>query len=111
MVSWPLLVFSRFVRPCPPRLLFGGRGQQRHTNTHFPDNIVVLALPPSAARPKTHDVPETVWFVGLGMPGLQKNTWPNKHFGIPLVRISFTTVWPEGFNTVLNGFNRCLIRF
>ncbi len=25
------------------------------------------------------------WFSGLGAPGLQKNTWPKKHSGIPLI--------------------------
>ncbi len=27
-----------------------------------------------------------VWFVCLGTPGLQQNTWPTNHYGIPLTR-------------------------
>ncbi len=29
-------------------------------------------------RPKNHSLLANVWFLGLGPPGLQKNTWPTK---------------------------------
>ncbi len=40
---------------------------------------------PGLPRPKNHSFPENVWLLGLGTPGLQKTTWPKKHFGIPLM--------------------------
>ncbi len=64
-----------------PRLEFWPRPTK---TTRFPENSGCLALPPKAARPKNNYVLENVWFVGLGTPGLPKNTWPNNHFGISL---------------------------
>jgi hypothetical protein len=53
---------------------------------HFFKNIYngLLALPASAAGPKKQYFREQAWFFGLGTPGLQKNTWPINHYGIPL---------------------------
>jgi hypothetical protein len=64
--------------------VFGGLGYQGKTKTRVQEKNGFLALPPSAARPENHSFLENVWVFGFGTPGLQKNTWPKNHFGIPL---------------------------
>ncbi len=58
----------------------GGLGYQVQKTAHVPEYSVLLALPPSAARPENHHVLENSWFV---LPWYyQKTTWPKNHFGI-----------------------------
>ncbi len=64
--------------------IFGGLGDRGQTTAHFMTNIVFLALPPKAARPKHEYLLGHVLFFGLDSPGLQKTTWPKNHFGVPL---------------------------
>ena len=71
MVYWP----SGFLEA------WGTKAKKPHL---LQENTGLLALPPSAARPKNHYVFENVWLFGRGTPGLQKNTWPINHYGIPL---------------------------
>ncbi len=66
------------------QVFFGGLGHPGQKTTHFQEHRGILALPPSAARPKNNSFPEKVLFFSLGTPGLPKNTWPKDHFGIPL---------------------------
>ena len=73
---------------------FGGLGHQGRKTKHVPEHRGFVALPPKAARPNNHDFQENVWLFGLGAPGLQKNTWPQKHFGIPLDTIVGLRVVP-----------------
>ncbi len=42
---------------------------------------------PGAPRPQDHAFFRNEWSFGLGTPGLQKTTWPNKHCGIPLLSV------------------------
>jgi hypothetical protein len=65
-------------------VFFGGLGYQGPKTTLFNENIGLLALPPSAARPINQYFIENVCFFDLGTPGLQKTTWPINHYGIPL---------------------------
>ncbi len=65
-------------------MFVGGLGYQGQKTTHFPEKCCCLALPPSAAKPKSHSLPENVWFLGLGTPGLQNNTWPTKTLRDPV---------------------------
>ena len=46
---------------------------------------VLFALPPSTARPTNQEFLEQVWFLGLRAPGLQKTSWPNERWRIPLL--------------------------
>ncbi len=91
VVCWPWgWAFGRSKSVCPNRnqgvpdvfllakLFVGGLGYQGQKTTHLPENNGVFALPPKVARPKNHGFRKHVWFVGLGMPGLQKNAWPTK---------------------------------
>ncbi len=66
------------------QVVFGGLGYQGQKTTHFSEKSGVLALPPKAAGPKNKVLLENVWLFGLGAQGLQKNTRPKKHHGIPL---------------------------
>ena len=45
--------------------------------TQFQEHTVFVGLAAEGGE-------ENVWFFGPGTTGLPKNTWPNKHFGIPL---------------------------
>ncbi len=65
---------------CLAKWLFGGLGCRGQKTTHLQENDGLLAWPPKAK----HSFPKIVWFVGLGAPGPPKNTWPKKHFVIPL---------------------------
>ena len=66
------------------KCFLGSLGYQGQKTTLFAENAGLLALPPSAARPINQSFPEQAWFLGLVTPGLQKTTWPKKHYGIPL---------------------------
>ncbi len=72
---------SRIV--CLAKWCFGGLGRRSQRNTPVQEQYNYLALPPKAAGPKNHSCLENVRFVGVGTPGLPKNTWPTNHFGIP----------------------------
>jgi hypothetical protein len=69
---------------CWPSVLFWGLGHRGQKTTLAHEKHGCLALPPSAARPNNNSVSDDLWFWGLGAPGLQKNTWPQNRFGIPL---------------------------
>ena len=45
----------------------------------------VVLWRPGVPRPKNTRFLKMCGFVGLGTPGLQKNTWPKNGFGIPLI--------------------------
>ncbi len=62
---------------------FGGLGYQGNKTTLFQDNTVCLAVPPSAARPKTQYFHEQMWFFGLGFPRPPKNHLAQKPFRDP----------------------------
>ncbi len=66
------------------QMVFGGLGCQGPETTHVQEKSGFLALPPSAAKLKNHSFLESVWFLGLGTPGVPKTTWPKNLFGIPL---------------------------
>ena len=87
---------------CLAKCFFGGLGYHSPKSTQFQETSGLLALPPSAARPKNNHFLKNMWFVGLGAPGLQKTTWPKSNVGIPLRNPMF------GF---VNLVNRVLIRF
>ncbi len=57
---------------------------QRHPEVFIWPSVFLEAW---GAKAKNHTFPGNVWFFGLGTPGLQKTTWPNNHFGMPLTRI------------------------
>ncbi len=67
-----------------------GAPETLQKTTHFQKKSGVCWPCQKAARPKKHVFTENVWFVGLGARGLQKSTWPKKHFGIPL-----SLCWPS----------------
>ncbi len=62
------------------QVFFGGRGYQGQQTTHFQENNCLLALPPKAAGPTNHDLPQDVALV----PPAFKKHLANKHDGIPL---------------------------
>ncbi len=85
------------VRDCQrdPEVFFG----QVVLLRHLPESGL-LALPPSAARQNNQEFLESVWFRGLGTPGLQKNTWPTKTLRDPFgghfdARKMFVCAWPR----------------
>ncbi len=68
-------------------MVFWRPGVPRQKNTHsLKKNSGRLALPPSAARPRNHNVLENVWLFGRGTSGLQKTTLAKNNFGIPLIQ-------------------------
>ncbi len=70
------------------------RGAEANENTHLQENDGSSALQPKATRPKKHDVPENVWFVGLGTPGIQK-TLGQKTTSGTLPKVRRTTAGPK----------------
>ncbi len=63
------------------QVFFGGLGCQGQTNTHFQENHVFGALPPSAARPQNHSFLEHEWFLASVSQTSKKHTWPQNHIG------------------------------
>jgi hypothetical protein len=84
----PELLRRTYIKGIPrvfgAKWFFGGLGCQGQQTTHFCENRGYLALPPVVARPTHHSFPEKVWCFDLGTSGLQKNTSPTNHYGIPL---------------------------
>ncbi len=67
---------------CWPSVFLEAWGNEAKQTAHFPDTNGFLALPPKAAIPTNHSFLKTFGLLGLGAPGLQKNTRLNNHFGI-----------------------------
>ncbi len=68
--------------PLPPSHVEKPRFDRGQNPTHFQEESGSLALLPKAARPTNRSLLENVWCLGLGAPGLQKSTWPKKHFRV-----------------------------
>ncbi len=69
---------------------FGGLRCKDQKTRHLQESSVCLALPPQAAGPNNHYVPENVWFVAL-VPQASKNPWQQKNFGSPLSNVGNVT--------------------
>ena len=67
------------------QVVFGGLGCPGQKTTFVQETAVLFALPPSTARPRNQEFLEQVWFLGLRAPGLQKTSWPNERWRIPLL--------------------------
>ncbi len=65
------------------QVFFGGLGYQGQKTTHVQKISGCLALPPKAARPQNHYVPEQVCFFGLCTPGLNKKRFAKKPLRVP----------------------------
>ncbi len=74
-----------------PKCLFGQVGFCRpgmprtKKNSFFKKIMILWPCRRRRQGQRTTSVLENVWFVGHGTPSLPKNTWPKKHFRIPLM--------------------------
>ncbi len=59
----------------------------RPNNHTFIRKSWFVGLAAFGGKAQNHECREDVWFFGLGTPGIQKTTWPENHFGIPVIML------------------------
>ncbi len=77
---------------CWPSGVLEAWGTKANTPTRFLEESGLGALPPKAAMTKKRYFIVDVWFLALAPQASEKNTWPKKHFGIPVTWLHFGLV-------------------
>ena len=69
----------------------------------FQNRVVLLAGPPSAARPTNHSFLKNMWICGLGTQGLQKPSWLTKPLRDPFEKALSTDSLNGAFSNSSKG--------
>ena len=69
----------------------------------FQKRVVLLAGPPSAARPTNHSFLKNMWICGLGTQGLQKTSWLTKPLRDPFEKALSTDSLNGAFSNSSKG--------